>query len=234
MRSAIRLLAVGGVFAIAGGASVATAAVVPGGETPCRLGIEVAVRADLTWRDADWRVFMEEAARPWTMQGVDLCWISGGGALACGSGISTLFVALAPDTPAGPRGGHGPLGWLGFSGERGPGSFAVLSVRTARRLVAQTTVGSRPLWSWPARAVEALLPRALGRALAHEIGHYLLRTREHAARGLMRASFRPEDLVAPRPGSRFDLLPAHRPRVLHACRGGVSADVAATAPRPGR
>jgi hypothetical protein len=28
---------------------------------------------------------------------------------------------------------------------------------------------------------------ALGRALAHEIGHYVLRTREHARSGLMRA-----------------------------------------------
>ena len=34
---------------------------------------------------------------------------------------------------------------------------------------------------------ELLLSRALGRALAHELGHYLLKSRTHSAAGLMRA-----------------------------------------------
>jgi hypothetical protein len=33
-----------------------------------------------------------------------------------------------------------------------------------------------------------LLGRAMGRALAHEIGHYLLASKLHTARGLMQAS----------------------------------------------
>src|SRR5262249_37885930 len=35
---------------------------------------------------------------------------------------------------------------------------------------------------------DTMVGRAFGRALAHEIGHYLLRSRQHAPGGLMRAS----------------------------------------------
>jgi hypothetical protein len=49
--------------------------------------------------------------------------------------------------------------------------------------------------SMPPAVTETFLIRALGRVLAHEIGHYLLGTGEHSARGLMRAKFRPKDLL---------------------------------------
>jgi hypothetical protein len=41
----------------------------------------------------------------------------------------------------------------------------------------------------------------LGRALAHEIGHFLLGTRTHAERGLMRAQFTAKEFVDLRPGT---------------------------------
>jgi hypothetical protein len=40
------------------------------------------------------------------------------------------------------------------------------------------------------------LGRVLGRALAHEIGHYLLRSRQHSATGLMRARWMAPDVIA--------------------------------------
>jgi hypothetical protein len=40
--------------------------------------------------------------------------------------------------------------------------------------------------------------RALGRVLAHEIGHVVLGAARHQPQGLMRPSFRPEDLISPR------------------------------------
>jgi hypothetical protein len=51
------------------------------------------------------------------------------------------------------------------------------------------------LTSLPAALADMFLARALGRALAHEIGHYLLGTREHTRHGLMRAEFLPQDLL---------------------------------------
>ena len=38
----------------------------------------------------------------------------------------------------------------------------------------------------PPGEVDVLLGRVLGRALAHELGHYLLRSGRHTRRGLMR------------------------------------------------
>lgn len=53
-----------------------------------------------------------------------------------------------------------------------------------------TTVGH-----WPVGAQE--LGRALGRVLAHEIGHVLLGLPNHQSQGLMRRSFEPVELVWP-------------------------------------
>jgi hypothetical protein len=40
---------------------------------------------------------------------------------------------------------------------------------------------------WPTGLRDAILGRVTGRALAHELGHFLLRSRYHSRRGLMRA-----------------------------------------------
>jgi hypothetical protein len=44
---------------------------------------------------------------------------------------------------------------------------------------------------------DQLLSRALGRVLAHEIGHFLLRFPAHAAAGLMAAQHTVDDLTDP-------------------------------------
>src|SRR5262249_19924401 len=44
---------------------------------------------------------------------------------------------------------------------------------------------------------ERAIGRAVGRVLAHELGHYLLRSRWHARSGLMRAAHNTADLVGP-------------------------------------
>jgi hypothetical protein len=58
---------------------------------------------------------------------------------------------------------------------------------------------------WPIAARSVFLARALGRVIAHEIGHYLLGP-EHTTR-LMRTSFAPRELVDPSPAA-FRLAPA--------------------------
>ena len=50
---------------------------------------------------------------------------------------------------------------------------------------------------WPTAFRELILGRVLGRALAHEIGHFLLRSRHHSADGLMRGPHLAPNLVAP-------------------------------------
>jgi hypothetical protein len=49
----------------------------------------------------------------------------------------------------------------------------------------------------PPAVREQMTGRLIGRALAHEIGHVLLRSRDHSRDGLMRATHRSSDLIAP-------------------------------------
>ena len=89
-------------------------------------------------------------------------------------------------------------------GRGGPGRFIVLSVRRAMELLGRAERAARRLSEMPGM-VERLLPRALGRALAHELGHYLLARRDHSRAGLMREAFRPEDLADAGEGQRMQL-----------------------------
>jgi hypothetical protein len=50
-------------------------------------------------------------------------------------------------------------------------------------------VAGRSLDTWPLATADLITARALGRVLAHEIGHYLLASPAHARKGLMRAAF---------------------------------------------
>src|SRR5262245_15138985 len=74
---------------------------------------------------------------------------------------------------------------------------------------------------------DLLLSRALGRALAHEIRHYLLGTSRHTARGLMRANFFPLELLEPATRWRYGLGKADR-QALRACRPVATASTGAS------
>ena len=67
----------------------------------------------------------------------------------------------------------------------------------ARRLRPGCVVDDLPFAERPRLIQELVLGRVLGRAVAHEVGHFLLGSREHAPSGLMRASHRIEHLMEP-------------------------------------
>src|SRR5262249_24766161 len=53
-----------------------------------------------------------------------------------------------------------------------------------------------PLERMPRLEQQILLGRAMGRALAHELGHYLLASKAHSARGLMQGRRTTAELFA--------------------------------------
>ena len=73
--------------------------------------------------------------------------------------------------------------------------FAVVSTAAARRVVAAVRAPHEPPGAGHRR-----LALVLGRAVAHELGHYLLATAGHAPSGLMRAYVGVADYVDPRRG----------------------------------
>ena len=64
--------------------------------------------------------------------------------------------------------------------------------------------------------------RALGRVLAHELGHYLLSLREHSPAGLMQPLFRTNQLIA-RNRRSFELPQGYRPDAGTARGAGCAA-----------
>jgi len=80
-----------------------------------------------------------------------------------------------------------PLAWIGFDPDGAPTSLLYVSHANALTFMANSrlTVGSIDGMTILQR--ETYLARAMGRALAHEIGHYLLASRQHTNKGLMMA-----------------------------------------------
>ncbi len=70
-----------------------------------------------------------------------------------------------------------------------PDAVIELSLSSTRRLVQIAFDGDPNRETW----ARVRVPVLLGRAVAHEVGHYLLESREHAAEGLMRALYRTVD-----------------------------------------
>jgi len=93
-----------------------------------------------------------------------------------------------------------PLGWIRFLTPQEPEPIIHLSRAAALRLLASTSTLQR----LPQERRELLLGRMLGRALAHEVGHYLLQSDMHTPSGLMRQTW-PLDLLIANDRAGFNL-----------------------------
>lgn len=170
------------------------------------IAIEMQVQAQVAWGPAEWKVFTGEVERIWEPYGITLCWVQR--ANPCTGWGAHLTVVVADDLPRPAKAVQHldpVVGRILFDAD-GPSNDIALSVRAARGLVAQVQLGDRPLGEWPTGTWNSLVPRVLGRALAHEIGHYLLQSRGHARSGLMTHSFRPYEVTFG-PTSWFRLTP---------------------------
>lgn len=100
-------------------------------------------------------------------------------------------------SPSAVREGLVAVAWLTFYNGV-PTNRIQVSKTAAAALLATTwwAAGRRALIDGPDRVRSDAFGRMVGRALAHEIGHYLLASPQHADRGLMRALIDPEHLVS--------------------------------------
>jgi len=162
---------------------------------PCAVAVEVQVQAHLQWGSVEWHLFTGEVERVWEPYGVTLCWAEG--PRGCEGVEARVRVLIADDLPASAireTARQPVVGRITFHAGA-PGSDIVLSLTSARTLVVRATLGGRPISDWPTAIAAHFIPLVMGRALAHEIGHYVLGTREHASRGLMSSSFRPDEVT---------------------------------------
>jgi hypothetical protein len=89
---------------------------------------------------------------------------------------------------------HDTLGWVEFDADDRPGNVIRLWSDSIASLVRGGTLLNLPVGTLPAHLQEPLMGRAVGRVLAHEIGHWLA-GRAHTKDGLMSARFRERDLI---------------------------------------
>jgi len=90
------------------------------------------------------------------------------------------------------------LGWIEFVNGL-PRSRITISMAAVKGLMRAGAWRGKPFEQWPPIASRFFVRRAIMRAAAHEVGHYLLRTRVHATSGLMRPTFTIDEIMDRRP-----------------------------------
>lgn len=151
---------------------------------------------------------LAEAGDIWRLLGITLDWqVAGRTNLANTTGdeveSSALHVTIDDDASM-IAGARAALGWIMFTAPDAPGSVIHLSRASALRLF-DTMPGVREM---PLVLRDTLIARALGRALAHELGHYLLGS-AHTPHGLMQG-LRPAGDFFSIGRNGFDLTPEQR------------------------
>lgn len=167
-----------------------------------------------------------EVERIWTPHRVRIRWLRHGHDAPHSSANVDVLVGVDPleDGHVRPT-GRSTLGW--FSSARHDDSRPVIAIfpQQAQRLAGALGAhicGHRCLEAW----LERLQGILLGRALAHEIGHYLLGP-EHTSVGLMRAKIHPWDALASEPEA-VSLTGSQVQRLSAPCADRQFMDVNAT------
>src|SRR3954454_9270828 len=137
-----------------------------------------------------------EAASLWAPYGVD---VDDDRHDACEAAdyerLTVVVVASARVRPA--ANSPAALGFVTFGVDGRPAPVITIIGDDLLRLVAAAQLFGAREWQWPRTMRELVVGRVLGRVLAHEIGHYLLRSPHHGGDGLMRSLHIADALVAP-------------------------------------
>ncbi len=142
--------------------------------------------------DAARRALVEEAVAIWREAGVTITWLDS--VTRHSPGTLRVMVVRRPATP-----GHGERWAVGELLRDGGAAIAIASISRAEEIVDAAANGRARLA--PAVLRHHRLGVVLGRAVAHEIGHYLLGDGSHAGRGLMRPAFDAREFADLRSGA---------------------------------
>jgi len=160
----------------------------PAAPVPSSLTIAVHMTHDMSNTIA--KDALREASAIWKLGGVTLDWHATSDPV--GGGRSTVNVTF-DDAPGSVAGQDVPLGWVTLDAAGVPEGTIFLSRKNALRLV-ETIDEYRER---PVKFKERLIARALGRALAHELGHYLTGSKEHTVSGLMKGRRLADEFFSP-------------------------------------
>jgi hypothetical protein len=146
---------------------------------------------------------LDETAAIWRTAGVEFVWKRGPAPFIPAALTVVIGHNLRPV-----REGALALGWIYFDAST-PGQQLYISYANVRQLMRESTGVTGPQDHMPIFEREVLMARAVGRALAHELGHYFLASKEHTKNGLMKAHRTATEFFGPDPRS-FKLDRAQR------------------------
>jgi hypothetical protein len=134
---------------------------------------------------------LDEAAAIWRAAGVMIDWrLSNGSAI----GRDPLTVRVLLEEARGTVSGRDlPLGWINFDAAGRSEGIVHLSYPNVVQLLESTEA----FRNRPTSYKELLAARALGRALAHELGHHLTGSKVHSSSGLMSGRRLVDELFSP-------------------------------------
>ena len=139
-------------------------------------------------RSADTVEILKLANRIWRPYGVTL---------QNETGPDALVVVLSGGVLSGSdRWGSAVLGTTLFTASHAT-PYIRLSLGAAERIAGESADGGPAFSSFPRQRRDGILVQMLGVALAHELGHYLLDTREHSQTGLLQARLAVRDMEHP-------------------------------------
>jgi hypothetical protein len=166
--------------------SVATIALPP---------LALSVHAAPTMSSRIIRQTLEEAAVIWRNAGVTLVFEDDD----CASGPTRVVPSVRmhvtfEESSNASRPDALPIGWIDFDEVGDPMRQVHLSLDNATRIL-EGWQGVGPVSRMTPFERNMLLARVLGRALAHELGHYLLSSKAHTKSGLMKAHHVAQDFL---------------------------------------
>lgn len=131
---------------------------------------------------------LDEADAIWRQTDVRFAWQRDGR-------LPTALRVVIDDDHGAPLDADTPLGWVHFSGDV-PDPEIHVSYANAYALLEASQSVFNALLMMPTLQRDMLLGYAMGRALAHELGHYLLASKAHTKTGLMQTRRSAVDLFS--------------------------------------
>jgi len=169
--------------------AAAVAAPLPADVSRPRLHLQIEMDGDIALDAADLRVIAVEVQSIWAPIIEVAVTVGPASALVAVDSVSLVITNRVLDTAE-----NTGLGWIEFvNGE--PQPAITVSMAAARRLMERGQWRGVQFSDLPPRASRLFLQRAIARAAAHEVGHYVLRSRNHSRRGLMRAVFTVDQIM---------------------------------------
>ncbi|HTK30106.1 MAG TPA: hypothetical protein VL309_11160 [Vicinamibacterales bacterium] len=181
-------------MAIAFSAAVALLALAAGASAPpLRTGppIGITVTASRSVPKEIVAMTLAEAESIWRRAGFTFAWHVGG------PPIPTVLRVTIDEARRPSDGSEVSLGWVVFDDDASPEPDIHLSYASAVDLFVQTLGVGHDMFRMPLLERDTMLSRALGRALAHELGHYLLGSKAHTGTGLMQTRRSAADFFGP-------------------------------------